>query len=225
MATPTRSRRCIEDSICAGFFDADMRGLVVSVALVALLALAIFSVVGDRAGPDPAKWLLHKAGFFALVFLVGTLSVSTLRRLMGRPALVQWRRPVGLAAFALATAHVVIYATLYQGLAFAPIAEDIGERPYILIGFFAWLLLLPLAFTSTKSARRRMGGAWSKLHRLIYLIVPLAIIHQGMAQKADFAQTVIFLLLAGCFLIERVLDAKGALPWVRKVSRVEDRKR
>lgn len=201
-----------------------MHGIAVLLAVFGLLAVAVFSVAAGHSGPDPAKWLLHQVGFFALVFLVATLAVSTLRRLLGKPVLVKWRRPIGLAAFAIATAHVLVYVTIYQGFALSPIIEDIGKRPYIMIGFLAWLLLLPLAFTSTTSARRRLGNTWTKLHRAIYVIVPLAILHQGMAQKADLAQTAVFFLLTGCFLIERLLDANGLLPWVRKVPRGDGRK-
>ena len=194
-----------------------MPGLLVSLVVLVLCAGGIFLAATGRGGPDPAKWLLHQAGFFALIFLVATLTVSTLRRFIRKPVLAKWRRPVGLAAFAMATSHVIIYATIYQGFAWGPIVEDIGKRPYILIGFVAWLLLLPLAFTSTRAAQRRLGLRWVRLHRLVYLIVPLAILHQGMAQKVDLAQTAVFLIATGCLLAERMLDAKRWLPWPRKV--------
>lgn len=193
-----------------------MPGLVVGVLVLALGALAAFRISSGEAGPDPAKWLLHQAGFWALVFLAATLAVSTLRRLLRMPALARWRRPIGLAAFAVASSHLVVYATVYQGLDFAAMADDIGKRWYIVIGMVAWLLLLPMALTSTRAARRRLGSRWTTLHRAIYVIVPLGIAHQGMAQKADLGQTIIFSALAGCFLIERWLAARGRLPWAAK---------
>lgn len=193
-----------------------MPGLAVGFLVLALALLAGFRIATDAVGPDPAKWLLHQTGFWALIFLSATLAVSTLRRLIGKPLLVRWRRPFGIAGFAVATGHVLVYVTVFHGLELAPILDDIGKRPYIMIGMAAWLLLLPLAATSTQSARRRLGPHWTLLHRAVYVIVPLAILHQGMAQKADLGQTLIFSALAVCFLSERWLAVKGLLPWVPK---------
>lgn len=192
-----------------------MRGLAVGFLLAALALLAGFRIATDAVGPDPAKWLLHQTGFWALIFLSATLAVSTLRRLFGKPLLVRWRRPLGLAGFAVATAHVLVYVTVFHGLELAPMLDDISKRPYIMVGMAAWLLLLPLALTSTRGARRRLGGRWTLLHRAVYVIVPLAVLHQGMAQKADLGQTLIFSALVVCFLSERWLAAKGLLPWAR----------
>lgn len=192
-----------------------MPGLLISLLVLALGLSAGFAIATDDVGPDPAKWLLHQTGFWALIFLSATLAVSTARRLLGKPVLARWRRPVGLAAFAVATGHVLVYVTVFHGLALAPILDDISKRPYIMIGMAGWLLLVPLALTSTRGARRRLGVRWTQLHRLVYVIVPLAILHQGMAQKADLGQTLIFSALAVCFLIERRLAAKGLLPWAR----------
>lgn len=192
-----------------------MRGLAVGFLLVALASLAGFRIATDAVGPDPAKWLLHQTGFWALILLSATLAVSTVRRLLGKPLLVRWRRPFGLAGFAVASAHVLVYVTVFHGLELAPMLDDISKRPYIMVGMAAWLLLLPLAVTSTRGARRRLGRRWSQLHRLVYVIVPLAILHQGMAQKADIGQTLIFSALVVCFLSERWLAAKGLLPWAR----------
>lgn len=175
---------------------------------VAVLFLAWCVVVfTGNAGPDPAKWLLHESGFYALVYLSATLAVSPLARVVKKPTLVLWRRPLGLAGFVVACAHLLIYTTVYQGLLWAAILEDIAKRPYILIGFAAWLMLVPLAATSTRVARRRMGSAWAKLHRLVYVLVPLAILHQGLAQKADLGQTLLFSAFVACFLIERMVRA------------------
>lgn len=192
-----------------------MPGLVLGVLLLLLAAVAGYRIAGDLAGPDPAKWLLHQTGFWALVFLCATLAVSTLRRLLQRPALLRWRRATGLAAFAVASSHLLVYLTVFHGLALAPVLDDITKRPYIMIGAAAWLLLVPLAVTSTRKMQRRLGARWAQLHRCIYVIVPLAIVHQGMAQKADLGQTLIFSALVACFLIERWLARQGRLPWAR----------
>ncbi|MFZ5722061.1 MAG: sulfite oxidase heme-binding subunit YedZ [Pseudomonadota bacterium] len=197
-----------------------MPGLLVTLVVLGLGGLAAFRIAAGDAGPDPAKWLLHQTGFWALVFLVATLAVSTLRRLLRRPTLALWRRPVGLAAFAIATSHLLVYLTVFHGLDVAAILDDVTKRLYIMIGFAAWLLLLPMAFTSTRTARRRLGDRWVAIHRAIYLIVPLGVLHQGMAQKADLGQTLVFSALVACFLIERRLAAKGLLPWARRGAKL-----
>ena len=176
-------------------------GRVVSVVSGAILFALLLIVFRGNAGPDPAKWLLHQSGIAAIVFLVATLSVSTIARAARNPTLVLWRRPIGLSSFFFATTHVAVYAVLYQGLLWSAIVEDVLKRPYIIIGAVAWLMLLSLAITSTRRARRRMGRWWTMLHRTVYVIVPLAILHQGFAQKADISQTLVFLLVSGCFLI------------------------
>lgn len=183
-----------------------MRGLIISLCVLAFLAGLGAFVVLDAVGPDPVQWLLHTMGVAAVVTLLATLAVSTVRRVLHKPALLRWRRPIGLAAFALATLHVLLYL-LYQGFAIGPIVEDVLKRPYIMIGMTTWLLLLPLAMTSTHAMQRRLGVRWVQLHRVIYLLVPLAIWHQGMAQKADISQTLFFALLLAGFLHERA--------WVR----------
>lgn len=170
------------------------------------LVAGLFAAMG-YAGPDPAKWLLHQSGFAALVFLSATLAISTFARALRQPRIVVWRRAVGLAGFFFATVHVVVYVTVFQGLLLSAMVDDVVKRPYILVGLIAWLMLIPMAATSTKKARREMGVAWIRLHRLIYLIVPLAIFHQGLAQKADVDETLIFSAIVGCFLIERVVRA------------------
>lgn len=180
-----------------------MRGFIVSLCVLVWIAVLGVFVARDAVGPDPAQWLLHKMGIAAIVTLLATLSISTLRRATHKPALLRWRRPIGLAAFALATLHVSLYL-LYQGFDPGPIIDDVLKRPYIMIGMTAWLLLLPLALTSTHKMQRRLGVRWVQLHRVIYLLIPLAVWHQGMAQKADLGQTLFFALLLAGLLLERV---------------------
>ena len=180
-------------------------GGVVSAAVFAVFGGLALVLLQGNSGPDPAKWLLHQTGFFALALLVATLAVSPLMRVLRKPLLVLWRRPLGLAGFLFASVHVLVYVSVYQGFALAEIIDDVVKRPYILFGLLSWLLLVPLAMTSTRAARRRMGQLWARLHRAVYVIVPLGILHQGMAQKADVGQTVLFAAFAGCFLIERML--------------------
>lgn len=184
-----------------------MPGYVVSGWVAIWFAFSVATIAFGYAGPDPAKWFLHESGFVALASLVATISVSPIARAMRRPAIVMWRRPLGLSAFVLSSTHLLVYVTVYQGFLLSAMLDDVVKRPYILIGLAAWLLLVPLAATSSRQARRRLGNAWTRLHRTVYAIVLLAIAHQAMAQKADLGQTLIFSALAGCFLIERMVRA------------------
>lgn len=192
-----------------------MAGPVVALGVFLLALLAGWWIATDAAGPDPAKWLLHRSGLWALILLCATLAVSTLRRATGYALLMRWRRPLGLAAFALATTHLLVYLTVFHGMDVAAILDDLTKRLYIVIGVSAWLLLLPMALTSTRNARRKLGERWVTLHRAIYVILPLGVVHQGLAQKADLGQTLVFSAVVGCFLIERWLAVRRRLPWAR----------
>lgn len=192
-----------------------MPGLTLSAGIFLLFSAGLWLAASGRAGPDPAKWLLHQSGFVALCLLVITIAMASLRRALAMPWLLRWRRAFGLAAFVVASAHVTIYVALYQALDFSAIGDDVVKRPYIIIGLAAWLLLVPLALTSTARMRRGMGAHWYALHRLVYVAVAFAIVHQGMAQKADLAVTLAFValfavLLAEKFVLRRVVRAPGA---------------
>lgn len=193
-----------------------MPGIAVSTGVFLLFAAGLWLAASGHAGPDPAKWLLHQSGFIALCLLLATIAAASLRRACRMPWLLRWRRALGIAAFVVASTHVVVYVALYQALDVAAIGDDVVKRPYIMVGLASWLLLLPLAATSTARMRRNMGAArWYALHRLVYIVIALAIIHQGMAQKADLAVTLAFValfaaLLAEKFLLRRAAPASGA---------------
>lgn len=149
-------------------------------------------------GANPIERLLHHTGWWALVLLLVTLAVTPLRRLTGRNELIRLRRPLGLFAFFYATLHLGIYVGLDQIFGWAFILEDVAERPFITVGFAAWLLLLPLAVTSTRGWIRRLGKAWTRLHRLVYLAAVLGVIHFYWRVKADTRLPLVF---AAVFLV------------------------
>jgi sulfoxide reductase heme-binding subunit YedZ len=180
------------------------RGLLVAGGVLVVATTLVWQAQSGAGGPDPAKWVLHQTGFWTLLLLVLTLCVSPLRRLVESASLLRWRRPVGLAAFALGLLHLLVYVFLYQALDAAAIAEDIGKRPYIVIGVLAWLILLALALTSTQSARRRMGLRWVRLHRLVYVALVLGLLHHGMAQKADLGEVLAFTVATFLLFAERL---------------------
>ncbi|HEX7091801.1 MAG TPA: protein-methionine-sulfoxide reductase heme-binding subunit MsrQ [Longimicrobiales bacterium] len=140
----------------------------------ALLAQDAFT---GGLGVNPIEEVTHRTGRWALTLLLATLAVTPVRRLTGWNQAVQLRRPLGLFAFAYAVLHFLTYIVLDQFFAWDAIIEDIAERPYITAGFAAFLLLIPLAATSTRAAIRRLGRNWGRLHRLVYVAAGLGVLH------------------------------------------------
>jgi sulfoxide reductase heme-binding subunit YedZ len=141
--------------------------------------------LGDGFGANPIAELQLWGGLASLTALLSALAVTPLRRLTGWNDLQKARRLVGLFAFFYVTLHFLIWIGVDQFFAWEYILEDIRERPYILVGFTAFLLLIPLALTSTKGWIRRLGRNWVRLHRLIYVAAVLGIVHFFWVTKAD----------------------------------------
>jgi sulfoxide reductase heme-binding subunit YedZ len=141
--------------------------------------------LGDGFGANPIAELQLWGGLTSLTALLVTLAVTPLRRLTGWNDLQKARRLVGLFAFFYVTLHFLIWIGVDQFFAWEYIIEDIAERPYILIGFVAFLLLIPLAITSTKGWIKRLGKNWVRLHRLVYVSTVLGIVHYFWVTKAD----------------------------------------
>lgn len=155
---------------------------------------------------DPVKYLTHFTGRTTLIIVLLTLSVTPIRNLSGRQGLGRVRRLVGLFAFFYAVVHLLIYFVFDRGLVLAELGEDIAKRPYITIGFTAWTMLLVLATTSPLAMVRRLGGKrWQQLHRLIYLVVPLGLLHFAWAQKKDLSPLWPYLVAAGGLLALRLV--------------------
>lgn len=140
----------------------------------------------DTLGANPIEALTRGSGQWALYLLLATLAVTPLRRLSGFALLMRVRRMLGLFAFGYALAHFVLYLWLDQFFDWAAIADDLLGRPFIAVGFAAFVLMLPLALTSTHAMMRRLGGRrWQHLHRSIYPLSILAVLHYGWLVKAD----------------------------------------
>jgi sulfoxide reductase heme-binding subunit YedZ len=152
---------------------------------LAPLAWLVWRGFMNRLGANPIEEVLHHLGDTALVILLVGLAITPLRRLTGWSDLAPLRRPIGLFAFFYLSAHFVWYAALDQTLDLEFIAEDIVMRKYIVVGFAAWVLLIPLAITSTKGWIRRLGKKWRKLHRLVYVAASLGVLHFYWQVKAD----------------------------------------
>ncbi len=154
-----------------------------------------------QLGADGVDTLLHRMGDFTLIILLATLAITPLRRLTGWNILIRIRRILGLFGFFYLSLHFFIYVVLDQTLDWEFILEDLTKRPYAVVGFAAWLLLIPLAVTSTRGWVRRLGKRWQTLHKLVYVAVALGLLHFYWQVKADtlwplVAATVYVVLLA-----------------------------
>lgn len=167
---------------------------------------ALWLGVTDRLGADPVKALEHVLGLWALRFLLASLAVTPLRRLLGLD-LLRYRRALGLLAFAYATLHLLTYAALDQGLAMAAIWADIVKRWYITVGMLAYLALLPLALTSNRFSIRRLGAAWGRLHRLAYLAAAAAPLHFALSVKSWPPEPLVYAGIAALLLGYRLVAA------------------
>jgi methionine sulfoxide reductase heme-binding subunit len=141
------------------------------------LARIVLFGLTDRLGANPIEFITRSTGLWTLVFLCITLAVTPLRRLTGVNALLRFRRMLGLYAFFYATLHFTTYIWFDKWFDVAAMLKDVGKRPFITVGFAAFLLLIPLAVTSPRAMARKLGRHWQTLHRAIYAIAALAILH------------------------------------------------
>lgn len=170
-------------------------------------AWLVWGAATDGLGANPAEALIRGLGDWALRFLCLTLAVTPLRLHTRTPQLARYRRMLGLFVAFYASLHLLAYGWLDMGFDMVEIGRDILKRPFILVGFASWLLLMPLAATSTNGAVRALGGrAWQALHRLVYVIAPLALLHffWMRAGKNDFAEVMVYAAIIGVLLLERL---------------------
>ncbi len=183
---------------------------LVFVACLAPLAWLVVAAASNALGANPAEALIRSLGEWALRFLCLALAVTPLRQLTGQPALARLRRMVGLWAFAYALLHLLAYAWLDRGLEWSELLADIAQRPFILVGTLAWGLLLLLALTSFDAAMRWLGGKrWRALHRAVYLVAPLALLHfyWMRAGKRNWLEVGVYALVLGLLLGWRAYSA------------------
>lgn len=149
------------------------------------LSWLVWLMFTRQLGVDAVDTLLHRMGDFTLIILLATLAITPLRRLTGWNMVVRIRRILGLFGFFYLSLHFFIYVVLDQTLDWEFILVDLTKRPYAVVGFAAWLLLIPLAVTSTRGWVRRLGKRWQKLHKLVYIAVALGLLHFYWQVKAD----------------------------------------
>ena len=178
-------------------------------ALVPFAALA-WRLYRHRMGANPIATALNQIGLLTLIFLVLSLSCTPLKILFGWNWPLRVRRTLGLCGFFAALLHFLVYLCLDQGFALGAVLRDVFKRPFIAVGFFALLLLVPLALTSTRKAVARLGFArWQRLHRLAYVIGVLGVLHFYLRVKADHTQPILYgLLLALGFVLRGAAKLK-----------------
>ena len=183
--------------------------LKVAVWLVCLAPLAplVYHGLQNNLGPDPTATVTHATGFATLRLLVISLAVTPLRRLSPRLAwLVRVRRLLGLFAFFYGCLHLLTWLWLYSGFSVAAMLDDIGKRRYVMAGMAAWLLLVPLAATSTTWSIRKLGGKrWQALHRLAYVSAICGVIHYWWIVKSGVRTPITITLVLASLLLARVV--------------------
>lgn len=189
---------------------------VVFVLLLLPAALLLAGLIRGTLGADPVATLLWQTGLWALRLLLASLAVTPLQRLTGWRWPIRFRRQLGLFAFFYACLHLAVYVVFDRSLDLAAVWEDIVERPFITVGALAFLLLVPLAATSTRAAVRRLGPRWQQLHRLVYLAAGLAVLHYLWLVKADLRPPLIYAGILAALLLLRL--PLRLLPWRRRLG-------
>jgi sulfoxide reductase heme-binding subunit YedZ len=177
-------------------------------ACFAPLPWLVWRLLSGDLGANPIEALIRQLGVWGLRFLLISLAITPAARLLRQPRLIRFRRTVGLFAFAYVLLHWCTYVGVDQFFDWAAILKDIYKRPFITIGMTAFVLLIPLAVTSTNAAIRALGPVrWRRLHRLIYVIAPLGVLHYYMLVKADHRPPLIYAGLLAVLLGWRIFEA------------------
>ena len=186
-----------------------LRLLQVAIGVAALVPAARvgwrFSV--GALGPNPIAAALNRLGFWTLTLLLASLACTPVKVATGWAFPLRLRRMLGLEAFLYACLHVVTYFAVDQFFDFGEIWKDVLKRKFITVGFVAFVLLIPMAVTSTKGMVKRLGfPRWKRLHRLVYLSAALGVIHFAWRVKSDLRQPLLFALVLALLLLLRVVD-------------------
>lgn len=183
------------------------------IACLIPIARLVWGAVTNNLGPDPTAQITFTTGYTTLMLLTITLAVTPVRRIIPKLGwLVRFRRPLGLFAFFYGTVHLLTYIALYAGFDVHAMLADIEKRRFITMGVAAWLLLLPLAATSTNWAIRKLGGKrWNRLHKLIYVAAICGIIHYWWQVKPGVLTPISFTIVIAVLLL-----ARPVLSWNQK---------
>jgi sulfoxide reductase heme-binding subunit YedZ len=187
-----------------------LKALLFVVSLIPLMRLCWFAY-SDQLGANPIELITRSLGTWTLVFLMVTLSITPLRKISGWNWLIKLRRMAGLYAFFYALLHFITYIWLDQFFDVAAILKDVIKRPFITIGFAAFVLLIPLAVTSNNAMIKKLGGKrWQLLHKLVYSIAIFAVIHYWWLVKKDITQPLIYASVLSVLLAYRIYMSQMA---------------
>ncbi len=178
--------------------------------LWALVAIVVdIGNPGQMLGGDAGETLVRHFGEWGLRMLLVTLALSSLRRRAGFTQAIRLRRLAGLTAFTYLSLHGLSYLWFLAGFEWAQIQEDLVERTYITVGFTAWLILSALAVTSTRGWQRRLRKKWQTLHALIYVAIPLGVLHLLWLTKAGYAEALVYACVYAILMLERLLARRS----------------
>ena len=190
---------------------------VVFALAVVPLGLLVANVLSGSLGPNPVETLTDQTGTLAIRFLLIGLALTPLRHLLGNTWPIRLRRMLGLFASFYLLLHIIVYAVLDRELDVALVVEDLVERPYVMAGFVAFLILLPLTLTSTKALQRRLKQRWLALHRWVYVACTAAVVHYVLLARGDRIEPYVYLAILGMLLAWR-LQRTLAGPAVRQAA-------
>ena len=179
--------------------------LVLFLAALAPLVRLVWKFFHEGLGANPIEVITHSTGDWTLILILVTLSITPLRRITKQYWLIGIRREIGLFAFFYGTLHFTTYIWLDKFFDWHEMVKDIAKRPFITVGFTAFVLLIPLALTSTAGWIRRLGGRnWQRLHRLIYVTAILGVVHYIWLVKADLRKPLQYAIVLSALLLYRV---------------------
>ena len=178
----------------------------VTIFFLSLLPILIifYQIIYNQLGPEPVKEITHVTGNWTLRFIIITLAMTPLQKFTKLNFWISYRRMFGLFVFFYASAHMMTYVGIDYRFDWSSISDDIVKKKFIFAGFLAWLLLLPLALTSSKKMIRLLKDKWKKLHRLIYITSLLGIIHYLWLVKVVTAEPLIYLMIIMILLVLRI---------------------
>lgn len=185
--------------------------IFVHLASLVPLALIVYLSLTDGLTANPVQDLTLRTGKAALWLLVLSLAATPMNTLFGFRQAIKVRRALGLYAFLYASLHVIVFFYVDYALDFALILQDVGSKRYVIIGAATFLVLLPLALTSTRGWMKRLGKNWKRLHKLVYLAGVLAVVHYVWLVKSDIREPLAFGLAVGLLLLARVPSVRRPL--------------
>jgi sulfoxide reductase heme-binding subunit YedZ len=198
-------------------------GVFIAAAIWPMLWL--YQALEDLLGPDPGKVLVDRLGLGTLVLLLITLSMTPLQKLTGWAGWIAVRRQFGLWCFAYVVLHLFSYMAFILGFDWSQLAVELRKRPYIIVGALGFLGLLALAVTSNRYSQRRLGVRWKKLHRLVYVILGLGLLHMLWIVRADLEEWAIYAFIGALLLLLRIPPVMRRIPRLLAKKQVLQEKR